>query len=320
MSAEWGGQNGHCQRVYPLSPNDVNCGRACLKQRGVDTLNYSPIEQEAIVLNAVLGMIDDMVNHANFCLPAGTFVDKNLLPKTDTTLRVFNILLADFLSPLSARKNHDLPFGLPRPIEGARTSDFTFLFYLKRACTDPRLGSDVAALKKMVELFSAWLEAKSVVEDVWFHSIKIKVNLAVERREWIRICGDIAKHNFARLEPNVRKIVRILDEHNKSVPDGRGYELLPEFSEWFHINIFAYHASTIAEFLNDIRWELYAYLKPEFARAVQYADKTDSYPFHVPEAIGHPLARSMYWELMNRCRSGPMFPKFTITQSLKKRY
>lgn len=283
-------------------------------------MTYSEIEQEAIVLNAAWEMIDDMVNHVNFCLPEGTLVDTNLLPQSHTTLRLFNILLADFLSPLSERKNKGLPFGLSKPEEDAGTSDFTFLFHIKQACADPKLGSDPTALKKAVEAFSVWLEAKSLVEGVWFPSIEVKVDLTVERREWIRICGDIAKHNFSRLEPNVRKIVRMLKEQGENVEDGRGYELLPEFFDWFHTNIFAYHASTIAEFLNDIRWELYAYLKPEFTRAAYYSDKTDGYSFHEPQEIKHPLAISMYWELMNRCKSDTLFPKFTTTEWLKKRY
>jgi hypothetical protein len=283
-------------------------------------MNYSLIEQEVIVLNAAWGMIDDMVNHANFRLPAETHVDTNLVPRTDETLRLFNILLADFLSPLVERKNDGLPFGLPKPPESSGTSDFTFLFYLEWVCVNKQLNSDPSALNKTVASFSAWLEAKSFVEGVWFPSIEVEVDLNVERREWIRICGDIGKHNFLRLLPNVRKIVRILKEHGKCVDDGRGYELLPEFSEWFHTNVFAYHASTIAEFLNNIRWELYAYLKPKFTRAVHRSDSWAGYKFDVPVKIKDPLVRSMYWELMNRCRSDPLFPKFTVTQSLKKRY
>lgn len=283
-------------------------------------MDYSPIEQEAIVLNAAWIMIDDMVNHANFCLPSGQLDDTNLLPQSDATLRLFNILLADFLSPMSSRRNLELPFGLPRPPADSGTSDFTFLFYVKRVCADSHLGINADALFRTIELFSSWLEAKSYVENVWFPSIQVEVDLNVERREWIRICGDVEKHNFVRLETNVRKIVRILKDHNKIVEDGRDYEVLPEFSEWFHTNIFAYHASTIAEFLNNIRWELFLCLKPEFQRAYRQSDQTKKYSFAVPDEIKQPLAISMYWELMNRCRSAPLFPRFTVSKRLKERY
>lgn len=283
-------------------------------------MGYSSIEQEVIVLNAAWGMIDEMVNHAMFHLPKGGRTDTNLLHQSDFTLRLFNILLGDFLSPLSVRGKRDLPFGLSKPPENSGTSDFTFLFYLKTVCKTPQLGSNPSSLKEVTEAFSSWLEAKSAVENVWFPSASIEVDLQVERREWIRICGDIAKHSFARLEPNVAKIVRILRDHDKNVEVAKGYELLPEFSDWFHNNILAYHASTIAEFLNNIRLELHAYLKPEFCRSFSRTDAEGGYKFEVPKEIEQDLPRSMYWELMNRCRIEPLFPKFTVTEYLKKRY
>ncbi|MGH1353843.1 MAG: hypothetical protein ACRBBS_02005 [Thalassovita sp.] len=283
-------------------------------------MGYSSIEQEAIVLNAAWGMIDEMVNHAMFDLPKGGRTDTNLLPKSGCTLRMFNILLGDFLSPLSARRNKDLPFGLSRPPKESGTSDFTFLFYLKTVYKTPQLGSNTSELKESIEAFSSWLEAKSAVANVWFPSASIEVDLEVERREWIRICGDIAKHSFARLEPNVAKIVRILRDHGKDVDAAKGYELLPDFSDWFHSNILAYHASTIAEFLNNIRLALHTYLKPEFCRSFSRTDAEGGYKFEIPKEIEQDLARSMYWELLNRCRHEPLFPKFTVTKYLKKRY
>src|SRR5215218_1142153 len=39
---------------------------------------------------------------------------------------------------------------------------------------------------------------------------------------------------------------------------------LADFYEKFHTDILNYHASTIAEFLNNIRWGIYEYLQPEF--------------------------------------------------------
>ena len=283
-------------------------------------MGYSSIEQEAIVLNAAWGMIDDMVNHAMFDLPKGGRTDTNFLHKSSFTLRMFNILLGDFLSPLSARGNKDLPFGLPRPPKEAGTSDFTFLFYLKTVCKTPKLGSSSSDLKEILDAFSFWLEAKSAVPKFWFPSADIEVDLEVERREWIRICGDIAKHSFARLETNATKIVRILEDHGKNVDASKGYELLSEFSDWFHNDILAYHSSTIAEFLNNIRLALYTYLQPEFYRSFSPTDAEGGYRFEMPEEIEHDFARSMYWELMNRCRHEPLFPKFTVTEYLKKRH
>jgi len=44
------------------------------------------------------------------------------------------------------------------------------------------------------------------------------------------------------------------------------------------------------------------------------------YRFHVPSAITHPLAKEMYWELMNVVRAPPYMPKFEVSQYLKMRY
>ena len=82
----------------------------------------------------------------------------------------------------------------------------------------------------------------------------------------MKICGDIAKHNFLRLSQNVKRLRRALEINGHTIDEGQAYLLLPEFYEWFHTNIFAYHSSTIAEYLNNLRLGIFAYLQPEFAR------------------------------------------------------
>jgi hypothetical protein len=95
--------------------------------------------------------------------------------------------------------------------------------------------------------------------------------------------------------------------------------MLDEFYEWFHTNVFSYHASTIAEFLNNLRWGFYNYLVPEFRRSFERTGEYD-YKFDIPSDIVSPLGRAMYWDLMNMVRAPPWFPRFTVTQSLKGRY
>lgn len=283
-------------------------------------MTFNRVEQEAIILRAVWGMIDDMINFAIFMPLEGRTQNTNLVPQTHQTLRLFNILLGDFLSPLSRKGRSGLPFGLRAPPPGARTSDLTFLFYLRGIPSDPQLGSEPHSFAQPVEAFGAWLEETSFVEGAWFPSIGVEADLNVERRTWIRICADMGKHSFARLEPNVFKIERLFERHGHSVEAGTGYILLEEFWQWFHTHLFAYHASTIAEFLNDIRWGIFTYLTPEFERAFKSQTPEPSYSFDVPAAITNSFARSMYWDLMNQCRSRPWFPRFTVTKSLKKQF
>lgn len=48
---------------------------------------------------------------------------------------------------------------------------------------------------------------------------------------------------------------------------------LEDFYRWFHDDILNYHASTIAEFLNNIRWGIYEYLQPEFQRSIVWESR-----------------------------------------------
>ena len=75
-------------------------------------MTFTALEQEAIVLNAAMGIVDDMVNHAIFCSLGDDRENTNLLPQTSDTLRQFAILLRDFLSPVTAKGKGPMPFGL----------------------------------------------------------------------------------------------------------------------------------------------------------------------------------------------------------------
>jgi hypothetical protein len=286
-------------------------------------MTFTKTEQEAIVLNAVWAMIDDMVNFAIFMPLEGRTQNTNLTPKSSDTQRLFHVLLGEFLSPLVRKGKRGLPFDLPQPPSGARPSDLTFLFYLRQVLGEPKLNAIPDAIRQPVEAFADWLEEDSYVEGVWLPSINVEAHLTIKRITWLKICADIGKHNFARLEPNVSKIVSILAAHDKEIDEGMGYAVLPEFWEWFHTHLFAYHASTIAEFLNNIRWGIFHYLRPEFARAYHVTMRVtgaDIYAYHYPAEIVSPIARTMYWELMYMARSRPYFPQFTVTDSLKRQY
>ncbi len=185
---------------------------------------------------------------------------------------------------------------------------------------DPEFGGDIEHLRKRVAEFSAWLEDESTINDVWLPSINTEVDLRLKRIVYLKICGDIAKHSFARLEGNVRGIRRILAEHGHPIDDGLAYTALPDFYEWFHTHLLGYHYSTIAEFLNNLRWGIFRYIRPEFDRAFERIEPAPLYRFNVPPNITNPLATAQYWDLLNKARSEPYFPIFTVTPSLKKCY
>jgi hypothetical protein len=277
-------------------------------------------EQEAIILNAAWEMIDDMVNWAmlvKFEEPLRT-----VMFETSQHARLFNILLGDFLSDLKAYKKSPPPFGLRAAPQNARKSDLTFLFYLRQVCAEPQLGNDTCPLRDAVEAFADWLEQEFVAEQVNLGTIDIVADISVQRWRYIKMCGDIGKHNIARLEANARHIRTLLASADKEISEQDSFLAIPDFYEWFHTNIFIAHSAAIADLLNNIRIAVHHYLRTEFARAfVRTDDPFDGmYHYDVPATIQQPVARAMYWDAMNRVRSGLFMRRFAISDHLKSIY
>ena len=279
-------------------------------------MEFTKTEQEVIVLKAIWELINEMVNYEMFVRLTRTD-DVHLMFKTMTHQRLFNILLVDFLS-----QPGQWPFGLTGPPPGASKSERSLLFLLKRICDDPMFdptGGD--ALRVPLEAFMQWLEAECCVEKVWLPSINVESDIRVKRIAFIKICGNIAKHNFTRLSANVGEICEILEANGTAIDTDQGYLVIPEFYEWFHINVLNYHSSAIAEFLNNIRWGIYDYLRPEFARSFTKDDPASiAYRFIYPPDCNRPVVQTMYWDLMNAVRSEPYMPRFEVTRYLKMRY
>jgi hypothetical protein len=279
---------------------------------------FTTTDQEAIILSQTWEMIDDMVNFELF-EKFDRFDDINLTFRTSSHQRLFNVLLGDFLSQPRKWGGNPMVFDLPNAPHTGPETDRTNLFYIRRICDAPNLGSRPDSLREKVSAFADWLDAKALVRDVWLPSIDVKLDLQIERIVFIKICGNIGKHNLVRLENNVGKICDILGKHGHPIDEARGYLVLSDFYDWFHRDIFAYHASTIAEHLNEIRWAIFHYLEPEFERSHRQINEI-AYKYDYPRACDHPFGKNMYWDLMDRVRARPYFPRFAVTSSLKKRY
>ncbi|WP_051953593.1 hypothetical protein [Methylocapsa aurea] len=276
---------------------------------------YTDLECEVIILKAVTDLIDDMVNYEIFRKFSSTS-DMSLVFKTPTHQRLFNVLLIDMLSK---PKNDHL--GLPVFPADASGSAGTFLHYLRLIGQNPRLNVVGAALADPVEVFATWLDAECHVEKVWLGAINIETTIRVSRISFIKICGDIAKHSFPRMSVNARRIKKLLADNGHQIDIEQAYLAMPDFYQWFHTNIFAYHSSAIGEFLNNIRWGIYDYLTPEFVRSYRKTEATSlSYSFDYPNNCTSYLARAMYWELMNWSRSTPYMPRFEVMKYLKMLY
>ena len=230
--------------------------------------------------------------------------------------RLFNVLLVDLLS-----KPQKDDFGLPDFPTNAFGSEATFLRYLRVISQNPTLNATSESLANPVQSFAAWLDADCVVDKVWLPSIDIETTIRVPRIFFIKICGDIAKHSFPRMSVNASRIKKLLSENGHKITVEQAYLAMNDFYQWFHTDIFSYHASTISEFLNNIQWGIYGYLLPEFSRSFRKMDGSPIfYEFDVPPECRGTMTHSMYWELMNWVRRRPYLPPFTVTKYLKLRY
>lgn len=289
-------------------------------QMTIEPAIFSDIEQEAIILGAVIGMVDDMVNHSIFCSLGERRSDTNLLPQTAGSLRQFGTLLRDFLSPVTGKG--PLPFGLPKPENGDNAVDHTTLYYLRQVCERPLVGTDIAHLRRIVEEFGVWLDTHAIVDDVWLANIGVKVNLRIKRIDFIRMSGDIGKHNFLRLGGQANRLRSILAENGVTIDESDAYLALPDCWEWFHTHLLAYHASTIAEFLNNIRYAIRLYIGPVAdARYLVTGniDGVEMFTFERPDTIVNKFAWAQYFELLQGSLRKPNFPPFTVMPSMKMR-
>ena len=287
-------------------------------------MTFTELEQEAIVLNAVMGMVDDMVNHAIFCPIGEKRENTNLFPQTSDTLRQFAILLRDFLSPVTAKSRKPMPFGLPKPPEESKITDHTTLFYVARICENPLIVKDIDLLTKEVHDFIDWLETYAFVPKVWLSNIEVETDLKVKRIDFIRMGGDIGKHNFLRLGGQAAKLQKILAENGVIIDENQAYAALPDCWDWFHTHLFAYHASTLAEFLNNIRYAIRLYAAPVAEARYRVTGKIDEYldmyTYDRPTEIVNEFAWAQYYGLLDSTRHRPTFPPFSVTSSLKDQF
>jgi hypothetical protein len=245
------------------------------------------IEREVIILNSAWEMIDGMVNWAMF-VKNGNTEPTNL--KFETAQHsLFVILLADFLSQIQAFKGDPAPLGLKPAPSNARPSDLTFF----STCGRSALIRNSGKTRRPSGRLSRPSPTEFTAQGVNLFNIGVAADLWVARIRYIKMCGDIAKHNLARLATNVGQLRKLLEGAGHPVSEQEAYLAIENFFDWSHDDIFIYHSSRIAEFLNNIRWSIYDYLQPEFRRS-WYPTNPPFYSYRVPPDITEPVAHAMY--------------------------
>jgi hypothetical protein len=269
-------------------------------------IKFSGIDQEVIILKAVIELINSMVNFEILSVE-GDDPDSNVAFKSSTHQRFFNIILVDFLSCTDKKG----------PIKPT-----SYLGGLREIVNNPYFdeNNSVHNLKVATQEFKDWLE-QEVEIGVWLPSIDTDTRLNIKRLDLLKMTGDISRHNYLRAVGVAEDLQEILLKSGITIDIDEALLALAEFYERFHTDIFSYHASTVAELLNNIRWGIYDYLQPEFNKSiVREGGNSLMYRYTCPEEIQSEFARTCYWELMNEVSSKSYMRKFKVTRWLKLRY
>jgi hypothetical protein len=260
---------------------------------------FSPAEREAIVLSSVMGIIDDMVNHAIFSFP-GSGATRQPFP-TDTTAKSFFALrLSDFLSQT------DRDIGI-EPIPYVR--------HLIEICDNPFFG-DVTGLRTVVEKFRNWLAEKKTFTKIWLPTLDIETSLTPSRLSWLKVAGNLQKHDALRSAGTAKDIAAWLTEACKPVGHMDVLAAIEDFRAWLNEDAFSAYIVPIAYWLNELRWETFEYLKPYFrANYVSSWDDRmgiDNYSYRTDSNVTAPFARGQRHDLLNWVRNRPIVERFSI--------
>lgn len=268
-------------------------------------LSLSNLEEEVVFLKAINELVDSMVNFELMTV-LGNDPETNVQFKTNTHQRFFNIALVDFLS-----KTGDAP---------VKQNSYLGALWAISAHPGFEVNESVAGLRTATCKFYDWLNQKITV-DVWLPAIDTQTPIHIPRQQFLAMCGNISKHNILRLGGVAKQLHQTLAASGAAVELDDAMLALGNFYERFHVDILNYHSSTIAEFLNNIRWGIYEYLQPEFRRSIVWDQNNPSaYRFTYPIGITHRFAKQCYLDLMNEVRTEPYVRRFEVTKWLKLRY
>jgi len=261
------------------------------------------IEEEVIFLKAIYDLINSMVNHEILTVVGDP--DSSVMFKSATHHQLFIILLTDFLSQTDKE---------------APITKKSYVGALKFITEHPNFNVDdsVSSLRDATSQFSIWLDEEVPIE-VWLPTISTETTLRVRRIMLVKMCGNILKHNFLRSVGVANELREVLQQSKVSVTLHEALLTLDDLYERWGADILRYHGSTLAEFLNNIRWGIYDYMRPEFSRSFTRieGDAYGRYEYKYPSNLTAEFAKECYWNLMNDVRSTPYVRRFKVPEVLK---
>lgn len=265
----------------------------------------SGIEQEVIYLCSVNNMLDDLVNRAMMR------VEKELVCghvfRDTTHQRLFYILLTDLLSPTDQKM----------PVRSVH-----FVEALQAVVQNPHFDVDgsIDHLAGAVNDLVKWLEDAPGIP-MWIPSLRLNVHLQTTRFEFLRMCGDLAKHDMLRAGRVTKRLVGYLQQAGHTVTFEQAALALQDVYSVAHEDMLTIYGPVLASMLNAVRWGVQMYLRPEFTRSYSTEGlEHPRYRYSPPAGLQSPLALIKYEELMNQVRSGPIIPYFRVCPELLGRY
>lgn len=270
----------------------------------------SPETLEAIGLSVAFEALRDLVNRLlmEFLPLTGHPGEVQVLFKSTPHRDLFYIRLLDFV--------HE---GGGKALLGEKMS---CLEVLERAGANPRLSGagHAHALADAVADLRTWLD-EVIHPKFWMGNINVHARLSVTRLQLLKIAGNQAKHNLARLTGVAQQVQALLAEHGHNVPLAQIPFALDDFREHLGENVFIYYGSWLAELINNITWALYRYIQPVYHRSVVYEDGPipGMYRF-LPLPGVAPDSPEHWWfhRLLNEARRPPPVPSFKASRFLKE--
>ena len=177
------------------------------------------IEEEVILLKAVMELINSMVNFEMLQL-VGNDPDSCILFESMTHQRYFNIVLVDFLSCTDKK---------------AFITQTTYLGALKKISKSPNFNfnGSVISLSIATKEFCDWLDQEIEVHELWMPSVEKEITLILTRFDFLKMCGNIAKHNFLRSIGVAGDLKKILSKSGISIELDEAMLALDDFYKQF---------------------------------------------------------------------------------------
>ncbi|RKY21525.1 MAG: hypothetical protein DRQ55_03920 [Planctomycetota bacterium] len=267
---------------------------------------FTSAEVEVLFLKTTVDQVNDMVNREVFQI-LGTSPEVEVRFWSMSQRNYFYVLLHDYLSVADKEI-----------VPGKRS----FLGALRDVVSDPQLGTDGDArpLRQAVNAFSEWLNFEATIP-LWLPAHDAELEAKIPRITFLKICGNTSKHSMLRRAGPARELRAILARSGLQLTFEEALLVLEEFYARFREDILIYHAGTIAEMLNELRWGVHEYLQSEFQRS--FEAKGGSPPrwgYRYPDSVVNALARGAYWDLMEDTHKRPWISRFEVTKHMKRLY